>query len=831
MAQVYDFSGAAFGGPQTREEAISRLLGQTPFLPKGIKAVQSGGQYYQISGSNPTDFKLNQITEQQARALGGSITGLEGNDLQYLMTPPTQGLAEVPEGFRTFQTTGAGSANTVSIPGLTQRTDKDQGAAPTEYQTYFNEQRAAGKTPEQISQEYSNLQRQLNPQNYPAAGTPTYQTAVDGVIQNPNQATKLLPAVNPPIPASEPQPEGYVKGYDTNNGYAPVWVQAGHYYPGISLYGQDKSGITVDSLKQEEKINLSGTTNASGTTGESDAFVAGANTTLSEYIKQLTPPKTESDVKEQSLLDKMASLTGELAQQAADQLTAEQSAGIPELKKQFADINTQILAKTAEYKQIRDAYDQASVANRNKPITMNSIIGNEAQINYAKQAELNRAASDIGLLQAQALGLQGQIQTAQDTVNRAIDLKYSSIQSRLDVYEAQLRAIQPTLNKEERTLAQAQQILLDNQRQALADAKQNEKNIQDVMLQAIKSGITDTNVLDSISKATSYEKALTLLGANIPEDTNYNTQVIGSPTTGYKLLTYDDAGNIISTQNVTGASSGGGGGGGGGYGGGGLIPSITTPISSLTNNLPTFEEYLAQKENEALQTFTPQRRQQVRAEYEALKAKAAQNDPQELVDLANIKASAISEKNKREFFLNQVNSFLERGEFDKARSVIAGTGKSLTTNIADDLTQARLAKENINRIAQLVENLGAQGPAIGQFRKRNPYDDAAVELQNLITQTVPGLARGIFKEVGVLTDQDIERYRKTIASESLTLEQARDATRNLVDTINTSIELQLDTLGRSGYDVSKFEDIRDEVNLPQAGYTKADEDYIKSLGL
>ena len=206
--------------------------------------------------------------------------------------------------------------------------------------------------------------------------------------------------------------------------------------------------ITPEALTQAQTISVPEVTTTPYTSGTfANAMVAGANTSLSNLISQLTPAETDADKQQQNLLNQMASLTGDLAQKSADQLTQEQAAGLPALRQQFADINAQILSKTAEYNALQ-------TENQNKPITMNSIIGNERAI-------LNAKAADIGLLQARALGLQGQIETAQNTVDRAIDLKYSTIQAQLEVYQAQLNALQPILNKQEKIQAQAQQLLID----------------------------------------------------------------------------------------------------------------------------------------------------------------------------------------------------------------------------------------------------------------------------------------------------------------------------------------------------------------------------------
>lgn len=316
----------------------------------------------------------------------------------------------------------------------------------------------------------------------------------------PTTVTGMPKATEAPITSQNSPGTGFIKGYDTNNQYAPVWVKAGQYYPGISPYPQNTNTITSNKLQPEKTTTVPGATSSGS--DQSGAMIAGASQNINEIIKQLTPAQTETETKQQNLLNEMATLTGEQANKSADQLTAEQSAGIPDLKKQFADINAQILTKSAEYNVLQEA-------NKNKPITMDSIIGNERAI-------LNAKAADIGLLQAQAQGLQGKISVAQDTVNRAIDLKYSTKEAQLATYQAQLNALLPTLNKEEKIQAAAQQTLLDNQKQAIATAKDNETQIKNVMLEAIKAGVKDSNVLNSIASAKTLTKALQVYAQHAP---------------------------------------------------------------------------------------------------------------------------------------------------------------------------------------------------------------------------------------------------------------------------------------------------------------------------
>ena len=302
----------------------------------------------------------------------------------------------------------------------------------------------------------------------------------------------------------------FKSAFQTVNGRAPTDQEVTNFLQNRSTTPVNtNNGITMDSLQKANNISLPGINN--GNAAQANGMIAGANTTLSEIIKQLTPTeKSAAEQKQQTLLDQMASLVGQQAQKAADQLTAEQSAGLPQLRQQFADINAQILSKTAEDKALDAAYQQANVGAEGKAITLGSIQGQEAQNYRAYLAQKNANAAAIGLLQARALGLQGQVATAQDTVNRAVDLKYQTIQNSLDVYRAQLEALTPQLNKEERVLQQAQTVLLQQRQQQIEDAKNNEKQIQNLMLEAAKSGVTDNNLLNAISSAKTYTQALQL---------------------------------------------------------------------------------------------------------------------------------------------------------------------------------------------------------------------------------------------------------------------------------------------------------------------------------
>lgn len=250
--------------------------------------------------------------------------------------------------------------------------------------------------------------------------------------------------------------------------------------------------------------------------------------------------------------------------------------------------------------------------------------------------------------------------------------------------------------------------------------------------------------------------------------------------------------------------------------GGTSLGFIPTDIVASSETPPTFEEFIQEKQQEMRTTLTEEGREQFRGEYIQLVRDIEQNSTQAInIRMENrIKNLPL---NQRENARTQVTNLLNQGFVEEANNFIDGLGGNLGNTQTTDLTQARLAKKNITRIDALINKLGARGPVIGRIRQLNPFDPDIVELNNLITQTVPGLARGIFKEVGVLTDTDVDRYTATIANPNLTVEQAERATKQLLQTINSSIQIQLDTLDKAGKNVAEFKDLLEEVTgaLPE----------------
>jgi len=140
-------------------------------------------------------------------------------------------------------------------------------------------------------------------------------------------------------------------------------------------------------------------------------------------------------------------------------------------------------------------------------------------------------------------------------------------------------------------------------------------------------------------------------------------------------------------------------------------------------------------------------------------------------------------------------------------------------------------------------------PILGIIRSANPYDTKAQQIKAQLQAIVPNLARGVYGEVGVLTDQDIANYSQTLPNLKSTKE-VRDALLAITaKSVYRSIENKLLVQAKGGVDVSGYatdltslrsltDSLLTEAGVPTEspigggnGYSADDAAYVKSLGL
>jgi len=244
---------------------------------------------------------------------------------------------------------------------------------------------------------------------------------------------------------------------------------------------------------------------------DTSSVIAGAEATsksIQDYINLLTPEVTGESKEYDRILSELEGLIPAVGGRGAAQIEAEAKEGIGALKKSLADVNAEILRKTAEYKAL-------STDIEGKPITMQSIIGAQAQIQKVM-------VSDIGLLQAQALGLQGQLEAAQDSANRAVDLKYQDAETAINIRFQQLELLEGELTKSEKIRSDAISLYLQNQKDSLDVTKANEKDKNVTLLNLLQkypdAGITLNDTLESANEKVVNNSAIYRKSVDVTDD-------------------------------------------------------------------------------------------------------------------------------------------------------------------------------------------------------------------------------------------------------------------------------------------------------------------------
>lgn len=228
------------------------------------------------------------------------------------------------------------------------------------------------------------------------------------------------------------------------------------------LLSNPSNTLNLNQIQPLQPLNFAGTfpTGTGATAADPDAMVAGTKS-YQDYFNELTATKTDSQLKADTLTSSIDALLPQTAGKAEALAAKETELGIPDQQKQLASLNSQILSRAAEYEKMRTDTE----ANSN---FKGSFSAKDLQITRTK-------AADVGLLQARALGLRGEIEAAKDIAERAIDLKYAGIEDQISIKMRQLQLLQPSLDADERKQATALQRKYEDEKQAVAEKKAKQK--------------------------------------------------------------------------------------------------------------------------------------------------------------------------------------------------------------------------------------------------------------------------------------------------------------------------------------------------------------------
>ena len=132
---------------------------------------------------------------------------------------------------------------------------------------------------------------------------------------------------------------------------------------------------------------------------------------------------------------------------------------------------------------------------------------------------------------------------------------------------------------------------------------------------------------------------------------------------------------------------------------------------------------------------------------------------------------------------------------------------------ATTVTSFEKAFNVIGQLGQLNESITGEvtDPIWGIIRSNNPYDAKAKLIEAQLTSIVPNLARGIYGEVGVLTDNDVKLYASTLPNLKSTEEVRNLILASTVRSVQRSIENKIKTQAALGRDLSGLTDVYSEV--------------------
>lgn len=425
-----------------------------------------------------------------------------------------------------------------------------------------------------------------------------------------------------------------------------------------------------------------------------------------QILAQTAVADTEAQKASQNLSKSILSIIPNLQGQAQSLVEAQNAQRLPELRQNLQNINNQILTKTAELNQDEIKLAQSVQNIEDKPIAMEFITGQQQSV--ARNAQIARAlkASEIGVLNATALGMQGNIALAEATAKQAVETKYAPYKELLDTYKLQLEALQPILSSDEKKQAREQTIKTNL---AMNDLERRQKN----------EDTSNKMIIDAMAFA---PQSVTAAAQKVIANGGTPVQVAQA------LGKY--AGDFLGNQ---------------------------LKLSSIAENNAQIAK--------------------ISADIKATQATIPNNAP---VGSTNYSLTSWTNSAKNKGSLTAE----ERSGVSKAFSVVNQIG-ALNENLKKD--QTSFFGGNVKKLLA----------SIGQNA-----DAGTVNAQ--ITALVPQVAKGIYGEVGVLTDQDTARYTQTLPNLTSPEKQNDAVTALTLTALRNGVKSKLDVAAASNLDVSGF---------------------------
>lgn len=492
--------------------------------------------------------------------------------------------------------------------------------------------------------------------------------------------------------------------------------------------------------------------------------------TIDQILQASTGLQTERGAKLETAFDsvleqQLANITS-TRDRAKESISEQERMRLPELE--------------AELESIRGEND---VLTARKNAAIQAEERREGMSTAAKAGNVERISRDFNLEQAnlaiRELASVGKINAATKLIDSKLDLKYGDLEAESKLLTAQLEAIKPFLDREDAKIADTRLQLNELVKTKIADARASDKALEEFKLQsyinAQQNGATPA-VLSAIMSSDNREDVASVGGTFIQD-----------PFTKSRLKTEAVERQKLQAQisEIEGSI-------------------VSTPEGSLIQ-IPTFDDYVSQKEQEAMQTLSPVEREKLRKEYEDEISIIDQSN--KVARLSPMAREVINNPQAYYGFTPTIQSEIFT-EFAKngldTNTILTGKKRALPATQVESISQGLGVKADVEKLYTMLKELPGTGPISGRLTSLNKYDPKRQAIESQITRIVPGLARGIFNEVGVLTDADVTRYANTLANPNMTDAQIEIEHKNTLEKINASIGTAIETFGMAGYDVAKF---------------------------
>lgn len=295
-----------------------------------------------------------------------------------------------------------------------------------------------------------------------------------------------------------------------------------------------------------------------------DATVGTATDYVTRYNKAqeqaaASVPNTAT-LENTNLYNRLKDLYSQSTNKGTELLAQQEKANVGGITKQIEEQNLLVTQKANQYQK-----NIAMLPGQGRGITTGIISGQTDR-------ERRLAAADIGAETSILQAMQGNLTLAKQTAQDAIDLKYQPIEDEIAQKLQLLQLNAPQMTAEEQKRAAITAGILQDQQQQIADQKQTENDISNILAEAAKNGATQ-DVIQKIKTSTNLNDAIVNAGSFIAPTERPKPEQIGTDSNGNPIFgVYDKDTKTFKTVSTQQAPT-----------------TITGPQKGTIFDLPTFD--------------------------------------------------------------------------------------------------------------------------------------------------------------------------------------------------------------------------------------------------